>query len=288
MIQNLHVAKAAYFYEMADRITDKAVEALFRDLRRLAVEPTQNLFRHVREDLNGTKWSAICFGYHRDPGFLNPPPRLKERVYGFLMLVEHQGRVAVLKSGLDLTTPFKSRHLDRIDAERVEAALAHSDAIFEKMRLRNLSPSKHVLRSKMLESEDLRNVVDPAGSSRFAPQGYTLRREDGHYTTTPSTGRISQRSDTVDHQELVPWCAGMIEELGNQAAPVAPFLRTFARSVSLATYGARLEPTFFSVNTALLAEELLDEHSPLRLVRQNGQQTVALTHGETVSVLEAL
>lgn len=80
----------------------------------------------------------------------------------------------------------------------------NGDAIFEKMRLRNLSPSKHVLRSKMLESKDLRNVVGPAGSSRFAPQGYTLRRDDGHYTTTPSTGRISQRSDTTGHEQLVP------------------------------------------------------------------------------------
>ncbi|KDP95410.1 hypothetical protein ER13_02210 [Brevundimonas sp. EAKA] len=288
MIQNLNVAKAAYFYEVTARITDQAVDGLFRDLRRQAIEPTQNLFRHDREDLNGVRWSAICFAYHRDPGFLDPPPRLKERVYGFLMLVEHQGKVAVLKSGLDLTAAFKARHLDRMDAERVEAALAHSDAIFEKMRLRNLSPSKHVLRSKMLESEDLRNVVGPAGGSRFAPQGYTLRRDDGHYTTTPSTGRISQRSDTAGHEELVPWCVGMIEELGNQNAEVAPFLRTFARSVSLATYGARLQPTFFSVNTALLAEELLDEHSPLRLVRQNGQQPVALSHDEMVEVLEGL
>jgi hypothetical protein len=288
MIQNLHAPKAAYFYEVAERITDKAIDDLFRDLRRQAIEPTQNLFRHDREALNGARWSAICFAHHRNPGFLDPPPRLKERVYGFLILVEHEGKVAVLKSGLDLTTAFKSRHLDRIDAERVEAALAHSDAIFEKMRLRNLSPSKYVLRSKMLESEDLRNVVGPAGSSRFAPQGYTLRRDDGHYTTTPSTGRISQRSDTAGHEELVPWCVGMIEELRNQNAPVAAFLRTFARSVSLATYGGRLQPTFFSVNTALLAEELLDEDGPLRLVRENGGQPVALSHGEAAGVLESL
>ena len=288
MIQSLQVAKAAYFYDVADRITDKAVDELFRDLRRHAIKPAQNEFRHDREDLNGARWSAICFAYYRDPGFLNPPPLMKERVYGFLMLVEHQGKVAVLKSGLDLTATFKSRHLARIDAERVEAALAHSDAIFEKMRLRNLSPSKHVLRSKMLESEDLRNVVGPAGSSRFAPQGYTLRRDDGHYATTPSTGRISQRSDAAGHEDLVPWCVGMIDELTNQYATVAPFLRTFARSVSLATYGARLQPTSFSVNTALLAEELLDEHSPLRLVRQDRQQPVALSHEETVGVLETL
>lgn len=288
MIQHLHVPKAAYFYDVAERITDKAIDELFRDLRRQAIEPTQNLFRHDREDLNGARWSAICFAHHRSPGFLDPPPRLKERFYGFLMLVEHAGKVAVLKSGLDLTTAFKSRHLNRIDAERVEAALAHSDAIFEKMRLRNLSPSKHVLRSKMLESEDLRNVVGPAGSSRFAPQGYTLRRDDGHYTTTPSTGRISQRSDTAGHEQLVPWCVGMIAELENQNASVAPFLRTFARSVSLATYGDRLQPTYFSVNTALLAEELLDEHGPLRLVKEDENGPLALSYDETAAVLDTL
>ena len=288
MIQNLSVMTSAYFYEVTARITDRAVDELFLDLRRHAVEPAQNVFRHARKNLDGAKWSAICFAYHRDPGFLDPPPRVKERVYGYLMLVEHQGKVAVLKSGLDLTAKFKSKYLGRVDAARVEAALTHSDAIFEKIRLRNLSPSKHVLRSKILESEDLRNVVGPAGGNRFAPQGYSLRRNDGHYTTTPNTGRISQRSDTVGHEDLVRWCAGIIEELGNPNAQVAPFLRTFARSVSLATYGARLRPTFFSVNTALLAEEFLDDNSPLRLVRKGGEQPVGLSYEEMSDVLDLL
>jgi len=69
MIQNLHAPKAAYFYDVAERITDKAIDELFRDLRRQAIEPTQNLFRHDREALDGAPRSASVSPIIGPPAF---------------------------------------------------------------------------------------------------------------------------------------------------------------------------------------------------------------------------
>jgi hypothetical protein len=82
-----------------------------------------------------------------------------------LLLVEHGNHIAVFKSGLELPPSFKTRYLDRVPNEHVEAATAREDAIFEKIRLRNISASKLVLLSKTLEARDLSNSVGRSGAS---------------------------------------------------------------------------------------------------------------------------
>jgi hypothetical protein len=102
-----------------------------------ARSPSQNLFRHVRERASGATWSAISFFQDHDPVFLRPPPAGQaERSCGYLLLVEYRNHLADFKLGLELPSSFKTRYLERVPYERVEAATAQENAIFEKMRLR--------------------------------------------------------------------------------------------------------------------------------------------------------
>jgi hypothetical protein len=156
MIDRLRVGASANFYRLRRRLSTASVSVLFRQLRASARSPSQNLFRHTRERTNGATWSAISFFEDRDPSFLRPPPgNQTERTCGYLLLVEHRQHLAVFKSGLDLPSGFKTEHLERIPQDRVEAATAQQDAVFEKIRLRSLSTSRLVLRSKTLEGQDL-------------------------------------------------------------------------------------------------------------------------------------
>jgi hypothetical protein len=54
------------------------------------------------------------------------PPGQTERTCGYLLLVEHRHHLAVFKSGLELTSSFKAKHLERVPHERVEAAMLRS------------------------------------------------------------------------------------------------------------------------------------------------------------------
>lgn len=99
-------------------------------------------------------------------------------------------------------------------------AVARKDAVFEKIRLRNISISKDVMRSKTFEAADLSNVVGPAGANRYVPEGYTVRSQAGHYSTTPGTSRIGQRSDRVGYVALIDYATVVIDELMDaQEAP---------------------------------------------------------------------
>lgn len=288
LIDQLVVAKGGYFHRRKKRLTDNAIGDAFRQVRKEASNPSQNLFRHDRVELDGSRWSAIAFLHDREPGFLEAGSGIKERVAGFILIVERGDSVAVFRAGLDLPATFKTEYLDRVPTTAVEAALAHGDAIFEKIRLRNMSTSKHVLRTKSLESADLQNALGPAGASRYVPQSYSLRREDGHYSTTPRTGRITHRADKVDHEALVGWASEVMDILAaGSTQPVSAFIRGFARPVDLASIPKTTVPTFVSVNVAVLAERFLDEQTS-RLVREGADGPVALSKDEVTAILATL
>jgi hypothetical protein len=199
MIENLRVTKTANFHKLKRTLSQAAVDEMFRRVRASQPSASQNLFLRRRERLHGAIWSAISFSYDRPPSFLLEASGVMERVYGYLLLVEYRDHAAVFKSRLDLPAVFSTRHFERISADRIDVAITRGDAVFQKIRLRNMSLAKAAMRNKTLEADDLRNAVGPAGASRYVPQAYNVRKPAAYYSTTPRTGRIAQRSDLCDH-----------------------------------------------------------------------------------------
>ena len=148
MIEHLNVGRVAHFYRRKKRLSNAAIGTLFKTLRSNASTPSRNLFSARRVALSRSKYSAICFSFKRSPAFLDKEAKATERIFGFLLIVEKGDFVAVLKSGLDLPSTFKADYLDKVGSERVERAIARHDAVFEKLRLKNMSTSKFALRAK--------------------------------------------------------------------------------------------------------------------------------------------
>jgi hypothetical protein len=287
MISELRVGKTANFHSLKRRLSNAAVDDLFRQIRAGQPSASQNLFCHRRVRAGGALWSAISFLYDRSPSFVLEEAGVRERVCGFVLLVEHCNHVAVFKSKLDLPKGFVTRYLGRVPAERVDVAVTRHDAVFEKIRLRNMSVSKHAMRNKMFEADDLRDVVGPAGASRYVPQGYTVRSGGDHFSSTPSTGRIAQRSDRVDHLMLVDYATAVIDELVAGSGAPAAFIRNFARAIDLASIHGMSRPTTFALDVARLVD-LIHERREIRFVRQEGDRYAVLTRVEIDAVLAEL
>lgn len=287
MIEQLHVAKTANFYRLGRRITNDAISALFVQMRATARSPSQNLFRYDRRRHGRARWSAICFFHERDPAFLLPPPPTKERICCFLLLVEHERHVVIFKAGIDLPAAFRTRHLQRVPSKRVEGAIAQADAVFRKIRLRSMSMSKLALRVKTLEADDLENSVGPAGSSRYVPQGYSVLTSEQIYSATPSTGRISLRSDRSGYAELIDWSIEVIDQLARRDGPVAAFIQNFARPIDLSEIEGEAVPTYMGVNVAAL-EERLDDPATIKLVREQDEGFVDVGRAEAALILQEL
>ena len=280
MIEHLNVARSAYFFQRKKRLSGVVIDKLFRALRSNTITPSQNLFCTDRVAYDGTLYSAICFSFARSPAFLDNEARAIERVFGFLMVIEKGDLVAIVKAGLDLPSSFKSEYLDRIHDERVERAIARNDAVFEKLRLKNMSTSKLALHSKTLEARDLENTVSMSSASRFVPQAYRVRRPDGSYSATPSTGRISIRADRAGYQEIVSWAGGIMELLANDEGEISPFIRNFARPLRLSAIPSGVSPTYVAVDAPGLADVLFAVERSIRLVRKEKGGFVEMTKAE--------
>jgi len=247
------------------------------------------LFRADRVVLSHSKYSAICFSFERSPAFLDSETEAVERVFGFLLIVEKGDFIAVLKSGLDLPSTFKTDYLNNVGSERVERAIARHDAIFEKLRLKNMSTSKFALRTKTVEARDLVNAVATSSASRFAPRGYSVRRSDGTYSATPSTGRISIRADRAGYQDIVRWASEVMDLLAAEAGETSAFIRNFARPIELSTIPTDVRPTYVAIDVPSLASELFEyEGRTVRLVRPNQNSFVEMVKAEIDPILEDL
>jgi hypothetical protein len=277
MIEHLNVSRAAYFYRRKRRLSNAAIDRLFRMLRSNAVAPSKNLFSANRVELDDSTYSAICFSFERFPAFLDSAAGAVERVFGFLMIVERGDLVAILKTGLDLPSTFKSDHLNSIGSDRVDRAIARHGAVFEKLRLKNMSTSKHALRTKTLEARNLENAVPTSGASHFVPKGYNVRREDGNYSATPNTGRISIQADRAGFEEIVRWAGEVMDLLAAGAGETAAFIRNFARPIDLASIPSGVRPTYLAVDVPGLDDRLSGEEGrKIRLVRENQGTFVAM------------
>tara|TARA_Y100000815_G_scaffold236658_2_gene230035 strand:- start:14104 stop:15909 length:1806 start_codon:yes stop_codon:yes gene_type:complete len=282
MLEDLKTARAAYFYRRRKPLTNKAVTDLFVQLRKEAVEPGQAHFRVVRTKRADARYSAICFAYNRPVSFLDNGAT--DRVHGFLLIVECADTVAVFKAGLDVTSAFRRDFLDPLGRSRVERAIARQDAVFEKLSLRNMTTSPFALRAKVLEARDLQNAIASSSATRFIPQGYRVRREDGSYSATPSTGRITVRSDRAACIEAVDWARQIVGLLDDDAGETSPFIRNFARAMELSQLPAGVHPTYFAVDTMGLANAIFEADDKVRMVweKDGGWQALSKVESEAV------
>lgn len=290
MLEHLEVGASANFYGRKKRLSDARVRQLFGDIRRVSPNPKQKLFESVRVEHGDSMFSAICFSYERQPSFLASAAGVFDRVHGFLLVVERGDYIAILKAGFELPKWFKTNHLARVNRTKVEQAIATADAIFERVRVKSTSPSKQVMRAKTLEADNLENAMPLASAGRYVTQAYSVRRHDGHFQATPSTGRIGQRGDRGDFAFAVEWAATVIDQISADGAEIAPFIRNFARQLDLDNLAPDILPVLFAVDVPQLTELFLADEPTMRMVRldADSQEPVELLTGEVEQILSDL
>ncbi len=288
MIEHLKIGRAAYFYRRKKTLSDAAVAKLFTTLRQNSQEPSKNLFRTVRVESGSTRYSAVSFSFERQPSFLDAQAGAWERIFGFLLILEKDDLIAVLKSGLDLPSEFKTAYLEKLAGRSVETAIAQKAAVFEKLRLRNMSTSRLALRSKTLEANDLENAVAVSSASRFIPQAYTVRRPDGSYSATPNTGRISIQAERANLEQLISGSSDVIDALRAEPGESAAFIKNFARQTSLVDIPSTVHPTYLAFDIGSLRDMFYGEEPSVRLVRKQGEKFVELKKAAANVVFNAL
>lgn len=154
--------------------------------------------------------------------------------------------------------------------------------------MRNMSISPYAMRTKTVEAQNLANVVGPAGSRRYAHRTYSVFASGTETTATPSTGRIGIRSARADLSGIVTFAKGVIDELRVDRADVSPFIRSFARPVSLTEVLAASVPIAMAIDTNRLSDTLGNDEAGIRLIRLDGDAKVELSAPELMALIVQL
>lgn len=287
LIYDLLAAKTATFFLVRKNLSNKAIRELFVTLRENYNVSTRDIFRHTRVPEGNLRWSAICFSYETTPSFLETGAGIRELLCGYLLLVEYEQHLAIFSSRITLPARFKSTHLSPVPISRVEGAIAKESAVFQRMRMRNMSVSQYAMRNKTLEAADLANVVGPGGSRRYAPQTYTVAVDGSFSTATPSTGRIGIRSIRVGFNELIEFAVGIIDSLRAELSEVSPFIRSFARPMSLADALAEFQPITMAIDTNRVVDAIAGDGATIRLLH-GGDHPTELNEEELHALIEQL
>jgi len=242
-IQDFKTLLSGNFHKATAPLDATSIEKLFDKIEDEWADG-KPVLRQVREPGGTTTkfhYSILCIPLKPTPPPFLPNTNLRETRYGFVLLMELDGVLAVFKrgaSGFDewvdsCTTPIKRGALTRVFAK---------GALYEKMSLRRMTVSRRELSGCSYESFDLATTIPGLALSRSIPRYIRLRHpQAGTVSLTPSTARVHKSGGRLDIATLAQDLAPIIAQF---SAPHTPgFLDAFPIPEDFYSLPANVEPT---------------------------------------------
>lgn len=264
-ITQLFIPMAARFLRLPKKLTKVAVQALFDHV--LEQSDGGRVTQEVRSPLgsgtNGSVYSFLCFRTTSPVPFLIPTELIEVR-YGFVLLVERQGFLAVFSrgaKGLDEAVEKKSRPVERRSLTHLYADAAR----YQKLSTRRMTIAKQELRGASYEADDLEMAFVPATAARSILQSIRMATEEhGSVGVTPSTGRVRVSASKTNIEDLVVFVDQTIA--GINASTASAFLTAFPEPVELDDLPDDVLPVGLLLDLGVVYDRLHDPTYPHTLV----------------------
>ena len=265
------------FYS-AEEVSDGHITAVLEAAAEDSVEVFHDfsVFRQEVPALDYT-YSASVFLIERDVHF-HSDPALKDRIYGYIAIIEIDGYLVVLKKNSGDLTEVLDEKFEKLGYEHLAASVDTDTAEFRKINVRSMTVSERAIRSRSYEALDLKGVMSLHAAGRSIPS--YLRVQDGASTKSVTLGaaRLMEFSDRQSIDEIAAWVRSELARM-SQGAPENGFLSNFARTADLTEVEAQLgkKPRSLLVEASVLQDKI--ETGSLRLVIEKKNGGVAEVRG---------
>lgn len=301
-VAELRTPKAARFLRLPKKLTKVAVRALFDQILEHCNAPrvAQEIRMPRGSGAGRFVYSFLCLRMTSPVPFLTTS-QLTEVRYGFVLLIEREGYLAVFNrgaKGLDDAVEKKSRPVERKHLTHLFA----DNARYQKLSTRRMTLAKQELRGASYEADDLEMALIPATAARSILQNIRMATEaHGSVGVTPSTGRVRVSASKASLDELVAFVDETIAGLDTSTA--SAFLSVFPESVELDELPADVAPvgvlfdlgalhdllhnptythTLLAPDSGPSAEQLLESLSPVLMLRNDDEKWEAVDDSGTV------
>lgn len=232
MISDLRLSKNVQFYELKKALTKKSIEDTFKEISKQRVGNyllNDSKINHTTASGNKVVYSIVSYKIEAEPSFLSGTS-IKEQKYVYLLLIECDDALAILKKYVDSPEKHFSSFIDEFDYEKFCHFHGDKNPEYERVTMKNMSISNAVIRSRSLEAKSLNGILSSNSSSRSIPSNFRMKVGEDSYTLTPSTSRVSHRDKKSAFDGLIDWVVEIKEEikvttnqsefLGNFASPI--------------------------------------------------------------------
>lgn len=173
----------------------------------------------------------MSYKIETEPSFLERTS-VKEQRYAYLLLIECDDALAILKKYVDSPEKYFSSFIDEFDYEKFCHFHGAKKPEYERVTMKNMSISNAVIRSRSLEAKSLNGILPSNSSSRSIPSNFRMRIGQESYTLTPSASRVSHRDKKIAFDNLIDWVIKTKEEI-KATTNKSEFLSNFASPISL-------------------------------------------------------
>ncbi|HDI3157174.1 TPA: hypothetical protein PMB07_003587, partial [Vibrio cholerae] len=234
MIGNLSLSKNVQFYELNKALTKKSIVDTFKEISKERVgnyllnEPKRS---YTTACGNQVVYSIVAYKIEAEPSFLSGTS-VKEQKYAYLLLIECDDALAILKKYVDSPENYFSSFIDEFDYQKFCHFHGDKSPEYERVTMKNMSISNAVIRSRSLEAKSLNGIVSSNSSSRSIPSNFRMKVGADSYTLTPSTSRVSHRDKKSAFDELIDWVVEIKNEI-KVTTNQSEFLSNFASPICL-------------------------------------------------------
>ncbi|CAK2423679.1 conserved hypothetical protein [Vibrio crassostreae] len=234
MIGNLSLSKNVQFYELNKALTKKSIEDTFKEISKERVgnyllnEPKR---KHTTVNGSQVVYSIVAYKIEAEPSFL-AGTSVKEQKYAYLLLIECDDALAILKKYVDSPEKHFSSFIDEFDYQKFCHFHGDKSPEYERVTMKNMSISNAVIRSRSLEAKSLNGIVSSNSSSRSIPSNFRMKVGEDSYTLTPSTSRVSHRDKKSAFDGLIDWVVEIKDEI-KITTNQSEFLSNFASPICL-------------------------------------------------------
>ncbi|MCG2836985.1 hypothetical protein L6J37_09100 [Photobacterium sp. WH77] len=234
MINNLSLSKNVQFYVLNKALTKKSIQDTFKEISKERVGNyllNDQKISYITASGNQVVYSILSYKIEVEPSFLTGTS-VKEKKYAYLLLIECDDALAILKKYVDSPEKHFSSFIEEFDYEKFCHFHGDKNPEYERVTMKNMSISNAVIRSRSLEAKSLNGIISSNSSSRSIPSNFRMKVGDDSYTLTPSTSRVSNRDKKSAYDELIDWVVEIKNEI-KVTTNQSEFLSNFASPICL-------------------------------------------------------
>jgi hypothetical protein len=207
-------------------------------------------------------YSICVFKFESVPSFIDEYiAGWIETKLAYLILVEFENYIVVTKKNVSGMADF-FKLLDPLDYQILSTLFIDDSTLFEKFGLKNMSISDKAIRSKTMESNDLKENFSTIGAGNYIVDSIRLKTGSEKVALSLNTSRINKFGSKNNLDSFFLWAKDVIHKVEHYI-PQDTFLTVFAQPISF----ERERDTLIPIAILFLFTKLYEDFETQRISR---------------------